>query len=100
MAGKPQAAQLPDGTVVVAGFIEPPVHKESRCTLQYSRDNGKTFSEPRVLELGGRSNGFRCLSDGALILGHGGAREGISRSPHGARPWTTLPIPTHIVPAH
>src|SRR5580704_16377841 len=57
MAGKPQAGQLPDGTVVVAGFIEPPVHKESRCTLQYSRDNGKTFSEPRVLEMGGRSNG-------------------------------------------
>src|SRR4029453_13935186 len=32
MAGKPQAAQLADGTIVVAGFIEPPVHKDSRCT--------------------------------------------------------------------
>ena len=26
-AGKPQAAQLDDGTILVAGFIEPPVHK-------------------------------------------------------------------------
>ncbi len=98
MAGKPQAAQLPDGTVVVAGFIEPPVHKESRCTLHFSRDNGQTFSEPRVLEFGGRSNGFRCLKDGTLILGHGGAREGISRSTDGGKTWTTFEIPDSIVP--
>ena len=26
-AGKPQAAQLADGTILAAGFIEPPVHK-------------------------------------------------------------------------
>jgi len=98
MAGKPQAAQLPDGTVVVAGFIEPPVHKESRCTLQYSTDNGATFSEPRVLEMEGRANGFRCLKDGTLLLGHGGARQGISRSTDGGKTWSTFYIPSDIVP--
>lgn len=85
MAGKPQAAQLPDGTIVVAGFIEPPVHEHSRCTPQYSTDNGRTFGEPRVLDVEGRSNGFRCLKDGTLILGHGGARQGISRSADGGK---------------
>ena len=98
MAGKPQAAQLPDGTIVVAGFIEPPVHKESRCTLQYSRDNGKTFGEPVVLTMEGRANGFRCLRDGALLLGHGGSRQGISRSADGGKTWTTFEIPQNIVP--
>lgn len=85
MAGKPQGAQLPDGTIVVAGFIEPPVHKESRCTLQYSTDNGATFSEPRVLEMEGRSNGFRCLKDGTLLLGHGGTRQESAGRPTAAR---------------
>lgn len=98
MAGKPQAAQLPDGTIVVAGFVEPPVHAHSRCTLQYSRDNGKTFGEPRVLEMEGRMNGFRCLRDGTLILGHGGERPGISRSADGGKTWSTFPIPQDIVP--
>src|SRR5581483_8065166 len=98
MSGKPQAAQLPDGTVVVAGFIEPPEHKQSRCTLQYSRDNGKTFSQPRVLEMTGRSNGFRCLKDGTLILGHGGNPEGISRSTDGGKTWTNFEFPNDIVP--
>ena len=98
LAGKPQAAQLPDGTIVVAGFIEPPVHQESRCTLRYSRDNGKTFDEPRVLEMEGRSSGFRCLKDGTLILGHGGARQGISRSTDGGKTWSTFSIPADIVP--
>lgn len=98
LAGKPQAAQLPDGTIVVAGFIEPPVHQESRCTLRYSRDNGKTFDEPRVLEMEGRSNGFRCLKDGTLILGHGSATQGISRSTDGGKTWSTFSIPADIVP--
>src|SRR5688500_12449841 len=38
MGGKPQAAQLDDGTVIAAGFVEPPAHEKSRCTLQYSHD--------------------------------------------------------------
>lgn len=95
MAGKPQAAQLPDGTIVVAGFIEPPVHKESRCTLQYLKDDGKTFGQPIVLDLPGRTEGFRALKNGALILGHAG---GISRSTDGGKTWTTFQFPAAIVP--
>ncbi|MDP7399823.1 MAG: hypothetical protein QF541_23360, partial [Lentisphaeria bacterium] len=46
MGGKPQAAQLPDGTVVVAGFVEPPGHDKSCVTIQWSKDNAATFGEP------------------------------------------------------
>ena len=95
MAGKPQAAQLDDGTIIVAGFIEPPAHKKSRCTLQYSKDNAKTFSEPIILDLPGRTCGFRALRNGTLILGHSG---GISRSTDGGKSWTTFELPGDIVP--
>ena len=102
MAGKPQAAQLADGTIIVAGFIEPPVHEDSRCTLHYSKDNGKTFSEPRVLDLPGRTYGFRALKTGTLILGHGAGSAAfgskISRSTDGGKSWSTFEIPADLVP--
>ena len=95
MAGKPQAAQLSDGTIIVAGFIEPPVHPESRCTLQYSCDNGKTFSQPRVLDLPGRTEGFKALKNNTLILAHAGR---ISRSTNRGLNWTTFEFPEDFVP--
>lgn len=102
MAGKPQAAQLADGTIVVAGFIEPPVHEKSRCTLRYSRDNGRTFSEPRVLDLGGRTFGFRALTTGTLVLAHGSGSASfgsmISRSTNGGESWTSFEIPKNLTP--
>lgn len=94
-AGKPQAAQLADGTILAAGFIEPPVHKESHCTLQVSKDNGRTFSKPRVLSMPGRTNGFRALRSGTLILGHTG---GISRSTDQGQTWQTFELPADVVP--
>lgn len=95
MAGKPQAAQLDDGTIIAAGFIEPPVHKQSRCTVQYSRDNARTFGTPVVLEMPGRCGGFRALKNGTLILGHTG---GISRSTDRGKSWSTWEFPKNIVP--
>ena len=94
-AGKPQAAQLDDGTIIAAGFVEPPVHKKSRCTIQYSHDNARTFGEPIVLDLPGRSNGFRALKNGTLILGHTG---GISRSTDTGKTWTTFELLDNIIP--
>ena len=94
-AGKPQAAQLDDGTVIAAGFIEPPVHKQSRCTIQYSRDNARTFGKPVVLDLPGRTSGFRALKNGTLILGH---RGGISRSTDRGKTWTTFEFPDNVIP--
>ena len=89
MAGKPQAAQFDDGTVVVAGFIEPPVHAESRCTLQFSTDMACTFGEPVVLSLPGRTAGFRIINDTMFLL-HGDtpAAASISRSQVPASPLT------------
>ena len=95
MAGKPQATQLDDGTVIVAGFIEPPVHKKSRCTIQYSRDNARTFEKPIVLEMPGRTGGFRTLKNGTLVLGHSG---GISRSNDRGKTWSTWIFPQDMVP--
>ncbi|MFP6770089.1 MAG: sialidase family protein [Planctomycetaceae bacterium] len=95
MAGKPQAAQLDDGTIIAAGFVEPPVHKQSRCTIQYSRDNARTFGTPVVLEMPGRSGGFRSLKNGTLILGHTG---GISCSTDRGKSWSTWEFPKNIVP--
>lgn len=95
MAGKPQAAQLDDGTILVAGFVEPPVHKQSRCTLQISYDNARTFRDPIVLPMPGRTSGFRALKNGTLILGH---RGGISRSTDKGKNWTTFELPKNIVP--
>ncbi|MDA0659942.1 MAG: sialidase family protein [Planctomycetota bacterium] len=94
-AGKPHAAQLQDGTIVVAGFVEPPIYETSRCTLQYSHDNARTFGEPVLLDLPGRVGGLRCLKNGTLILGHGG---GISRSTDGGKTWKTWEFPDDIVP--
>ena len=94
-AGKPQAAQLDDGTIIVAGFIEPPVHKHSRCTLHYSHDNARTFGEPIVLDMPGRSNGIRALKNGTLILGH---RDGISRSTDKGKTWSTFKLTDNIIP--
>ncbi len=95
MAGKPQAAQLDDGTIIAAGFVEPPIHKQSRCTIQYSRDNARTFGTPIVLDMPGRSGGFRSLKNGTLVLGH---TAGISRSTDGGKTWTTWEFPRNIVP--
>ena len=94
-AGKPQAAQLDDGTIIAAGFIEPPVHKKSRCTIQYSRDNARTFGKPIVLDMPGRTSGFRVLKNGTLILGHKG---GISRSTDKGQTWKTFELPDNIIP--
>ena len=96
MAGKPQAAQLGDGTIVVAGFIEPPAHSERKCTLQHSEDNARTFSEPRVLDLPGRPGGFKALKNDTLILASGSGF--ISRSSDAGRSWTTFKIPDDLIP--
>ena len=97
MAGKPQAAQLADGTIVVAGFIEPPEHEKSCVTIQWSTDNAATFSEPKVFEdMPGRTCGLRCLSSGTLILGHGAAC--MSRSTDGGQSWTTTQLTEDITP--
>lgn len=99
MGGKPQAAQLPDGTVVVAGFIEPPIHPTSCITMQWSTDRGATFSEPKIFEeMPGRTCGFKCLHDGTLILGHGDAPPWISRSTDGGHSWTSTTIGNDIIP--
>ncbi|MFN0196320.1 MAG: sialidase family protein [Planctomycetaceae bacterium] len=95
MAGKPQAAQLEDGTIIVAGFVEKPIHEESHCTIQYSHDNARSFGEPIVLPMPGRSYGFRALQSGTLILGHEG---GISRSTDKGKTWSTFELPQDIIP--
>jgi hypothetical protein len=99
MSGKPQAAQLPDSVIVVAGFVEPPEHKQSRCTIQYSKDNGRTYSDPVVTSMEGRTLGFKALKDGALVLCHGGdGGPAVSRSTDGGRTWSTAVLPRNIVP--
>ena len=94
MAGKPQAAQFSDGAVVVAGFIEPPVHAESRCTLQFSTDMACSFGEPIVLPFPGRTAGFRIINDTMFLLhGDSPAAASISRSQVPTTTPPPLPIP-------
>lgn len=101
MAGKPQAAQLADGTIVVAGFIEPPKHPKSCVTIQWSTDNAATFSEPKVFEdMPGRTSGFQCLKSGTLVLAHGPGCGCVSGSTDGGHSWTTTQFPEQVTPEY
>ena len=97
LAGKPVPAQLTDGTIVVAGFTEPPAYAKSCISIQRSTDNGNTFNEPKLFEdMPGRVSGFKLLKSGALILAHGDDR--ISRSTDGGKTWSTFTIPNDLIP--
>ena len=99
MSGKPQPAQMSDGRIVVAGFIEPPSHPQKTCTLQCSHDNAKTFDEPIVLDLPARTCGFRVLKDNSLILAHGTQTVPlVSRSGDGGKTWSSVQVPTDLIP--
>lgn len=97
LAGKPQPVQLSDGTIVVAGFIEPSAHEKKCVTIQWSTDNGRTFSKPKLFEdMPGRTCGLKRLKSAALILLHGADR--ISRSTDGGHNWHTYTIPNDLIP--
>ena len=99
LAGKPQPVQLADGTIVVAGFVEPPTAKLSCVTVQWSVDNARTFSKPKLFEkMPGRTCGLTLLRDGTLVLAHGDKQPCVSRSEDGGHNWTTVNLPADIVP--
>ena len=98
-AGKPQPLQLADGTIVVAGFVEPPTAKLSCVTMQWSTDNARTFSKPKLFkDMPGRTDGFTLLRDGTLILAHGNKNTSVSRSTDGGHTWTTTRLPSDVIP--
>lgn len=83
--GKPILARLPGGDLLATGFRdhsdEPDyVYPDGRpaCSDQWwtreeaalmrSSDEGRTWSEPRLLGMSGRPTEFSCLSDGTLIM--------------------------------
>ena len=86
--GKPVVARLPGGDLLATGFysheddpdyVYPdgrPAHSDEWWTreeaaLMRSSDEGKTWSEPRLLGMPGRPSQFTCLRDGSLIMACG-----------------------------
>ncbi len=99
LAGKPQAVQLADGMIVVAGFADPRnVNTKQTCvTVQWSTDNGATFGKPKIFpDMQGRTSGLRLLRDGTLVLAHG--RDYVSRSIDAGHSWSQTQLPSDIIP--
>jgi len=99
--GKPIVARLPGGDLLATGFYnhkdEPDyvypdgrrAHSDEWWTLEEaalmrSSDEGKTWSEPRMLGMPGRPAQFSCLSDGTLVMALG---DQMVRSPDEGRTW-------------
>ena len=97
--GKPVIQRLPNGDLMASQYKN--IEDKDRCNPQYpdapeeaalcvSKDEGLTWSEPRLLGIPGRVNQLSVLSDGVIILAVAGR---LFRSDDLGDTFTECPVP-------